>query len=149
MFHENYVDHTWSTCLSVCFRDVHIIELHSANTSPRKSTAIPDVVVQIRAKVKSPKQHHIVLVLKSHERVKWHISIRGIRGELDVIVSVCLCAPTWCLRMVPPPGVWRTLGCLFYIALMHSAVWTTVVNSWWMGFCVLIAVWLNASQSSW
>ncbi|KAK2191556.1 hypothetical protein NP493_51g03014 [Ridgeia piscesae] len=68
-------------------RDVHIIELHSANTSPRKSTAIPDVVVQIRAKVKSPKQHHIVLVLKSHERVKWHISIRGIRGELDVITD--------------------------------------------------------------
>lgn len=68
-------------------RDVHIIELHSANTSPRKSTAIPDVVVRIRAKVKSPTPHYIVLVLKSHERVKWHISIRGIRGMLDVITD--------------------------------------------------------------
>ncbi|KAI0207904.1 Transforming growth factor beta receptor type 3 [Lamellibrachia satsuma] len=68
-------------------RDVHIIELHSANTSPHKLTAIPDVVVQIRAKVKSPTHHYIVLVLKSHERVKWHINIRGIRGGIDIITD--------------------------------------------------------------
>lgn len=46
-----------------------------------------DVTVDIRSKSRPVKIHHVVLVLKSHIRVRWHVTTRNLRGILDIIVG--------------------------------------------------------------
>lgn len=46
-----------------------------------------DVTVDIRSKSRPVRIHHVVLVLKSHIRVLWHVTTRNLRGTLDIIVG--------------------------------------------------------------
>jgi len=61
---------------------VHVIELISAGDQ------ISDVAVNIIVRSKAPYVTHLVLVLKSHQRVKWHIAAHRLRCMLDIIVSI-------------------------------------------------------------
>jgi hypothetical protein len=66
----------------VFFSIVHIIELASAGEG------MNNVAININARTKTTNVKHLVLVLKSHQRVQWHITAHRLRCMLDIIVSI-------------------------------------------------------------
>lgn len=67
-------------------RDVHIIELMSPSVDYVNNTRY-DVLLNVRSKTRPVASRHVVLVLKSHVLVHWHIVTHSLRGTLDVITD--------------------------------------------------------------
>lgn len=66
--------------------NVHVIELIQPTVENIGNGSV-DVTVDIRSKSRPVKIHHVVLVLKSHIRVRWHVTTRNLRGILDIITD--------------------------------------------------------------
>lgn len=75
-----------SVLCSCCYRDVHIIELLSPSVDYVNNSRY-DVLLNVRSKTRPVASRHVVLVLKSHVPVHWHVVTHSLRGTLDIIVS--------------------------------------------------------------
>lgn len=67
-------------------RDVHVIELMSPSVDYVNDTRY-DVLLNVRSKTRPVASRHVVLVLKSHVPVHWHIVTHSLRGTLDIITD--------------------------------------------------------------
>ena len=73
----------------VISRDLHVIEVVDAS-NPSSGGQPPAVELTIKPALVRRQRRNMMLVLKSHCSAVWVISTRGLRGTLDIVVSVCI-----------------------------------------------------------
>src|SRR6218665_1093597 len=81
-------------CLSfIIDRDIHIIELLSVASFSLQGHQLATVELNIESVVSPPRKTQLLLILKSHQPVKWKVTTRRLRRTIDIIVSaiVSLC----------------------------------------------------------
>lgn len=86
------------------FRDIHVIELHSANTTAGPG-ADSEVLFDISTTSSEARSRRLLVVLKGsgNNKVTWKIQGAGMRGDLDIIVSILIPSifniPQYCLHL--------------------------------------------------
>lgn len=66
--------------------DVHVIELLSPSVESVEGSRV-DVTIDIRSRSRPITSRHVILVLKSHVSVHWHVATHNLRGTLDIITD--------------------------------------------------------------
>ena len=75
-------------CLSfIIDRDIHIIELLSVASFSLQGHQLATVELNIESVVSPPRKTQLLLILKSHQPVKWKVTTRRLRRTIDIIVS--------------------------------------------------------------
>jgi hypothetical protein len=69
-------------------RDLHVIELVDANSSAMRPSTVVELI--LRPAIARRQRSNLMLVLKSHCAAVWSIETRGLRGTLDIVVSIHL-----------------------------------------------------------
>lgn len=80
-------------------RDIHIIELLSVASFNHQGHRLATVELNIESTLSPPTKTQLLLILKSHQPVKWKVTTHRLKGTIDIIVSaiVGLCVMVWML----------------------------------------------------
>ena len=75
------------TSKSSDIRQVHVIELRSASHKPIGAVP-PQVVVDLKPIMRGREHlYNVVLVLKAHMAVTWHVQSETVSGKLEILVG--------------------------------------------------------------
>lgn len=71
-------------------RDIHIIELLSVASFSLQGHQLATVELNIESVVSPPRKTQLLLILKSHQPVKWKVTTRRLRRTIDIITDQSL-----------------------------------------------------------